>query len=31
MNLDDEGRLRLLIAVEAARDSLGQIRQSTAL
>jgi len=31
MNLDDEGRLRLLIAVEAARDSLEQIRQSTAL
>jgi len=31
MNLDDEGRLRLLIAVEAARDSLDQIRQSTAL
>jgi hypothetical protein len=31
MNLDDEGRLRLLIAVETARDSLERIRVSTAL
>jgi len=31
MNLDEEGRLRLVIAVEGGRDSLEQIRLSTAL
>jgi len=31
MNLDEEGRLRLVIAVESGRDSLEQIRLSTAL
>ena len=31
MNLDDEARLRMLIAVESGRDSLERIRMSTAL
>jgi hypothetical protein len=31
MDLDEEGRLRLLIAVETARDSLDKIRLSTTL
>ena len=30
MHLDDEGRLRMLIAVESGRDSLERIRMSTA-
>ena len=31
MNLDEEGRLKLLIAVEGGRDDLERIRTSTTL